>query len=169
MTNPLPAFDLVRLMNQVNRELDDSDESASEVLVRIHQLLVEQNIPVSLANCFAKGSTSASGENKPFSFEDYCLVMDGNYYNFMGQVDKDNIADVVGQQVLDDYAHARCDPGETQMIWDLDAVYNDNLYLHPDTNKLLSELVGREVAHAQQAQLQGEVLPVKAKRKSSRL
>jgi hypothetical protein len=163
------SFDLERLIYQVNSALDDSDESASEILVRIAQLLKEHSIPVCLACCWARGSTSASGNKKPFEFEDYCLVMAGEFYNFNGKVKKDDIESSVGETLLDDYIRAVLDPGETQLSWDMDAIYRDTLYLTQETDQLLVHLVGQEVSLLQHAQLQGNIPHTAPKRASSRL
>lgn len=166
-TNTL--FELERLIYQVNKALEDSDESPGEILIKISQLLEERNVPVRLACCWAQGSTTAGGNHKPFEFEDYCLVMGDELYNFKGKVKKADIANIVGEELLDQYIRAVLDPGETQLGWDMDAAYHHSLYLTQETDALLLHLVEQEVAHMQHAQLQSQITPAQPKRTTSRL
>lgn len=147
------SFDLLRLMTRVGDAMVDTDEGADEVFSYLVDCMNERGIPARLAKCEGSGSTATSGETYPFSFIDYCLVLDEAFYNYTGMTQKSAIEEIVGEQVMEEYANAKLDPGETWIRWNMDACFDGPTYLAASSKVILSRLVDEEVALAQHAQL----------------
>lgn len=148
-------------MTRVGDAMVDTDEGADEVFSYLVDCMNERGIPARLAKCEGSGSTAASGETYPFSFIDYCLVLDEAFYNYTGMTQKSAIEEIVGEQVMEEYANAKLDPGETWMRWNMDACFDGPTYLAATSKAILSSLVNEEVALAQHAQLSADMGIVK--------
>lgn len=154
MNQESTLIDLERLLRRANSALGDSDESGIEILVCFANLLRQRGIAVKLARCEASGSALTSGEKCPIAVDDYCLNFEGKLYNLQGVVEKADISCALGEWVIEQYATAGVDPGETQLYWIMDATYEDTSYLEQSTISELTGLFNEEIAAMEHAQLQ---------------